>query len=159
MVKGFMSLLGFGVIFIVSVCDPRVNDTNAHTHDKRLAWNSTSHQRFLSLFRVLWSCWTKLCRSPWTLRLDCLSSSCWESPEKTDSSESLCHVRDKTIFTKSITVIITISGTVATAPWITAVRVQVHNTVAYNNLKLTNHKQLQYMFILYVCWIYIEHLY
>lgn len=101
--------------------------TRTHTHDKRLAWNSTSHRCFLSLFRVLWSCWTKLCRSPWTLRLDCLSSSCWESPEKTDSSESC-------------TVIITISGTVATAPWITAVRVQVYNTVAYSNLTLTNHK-------------------
>lgn len=90
MVKGFMSLLGFSVIFIVSVCDPRVNGTHTHTH-KQMKY-SPGGPHIIHLFfllRVLWSCWTKSCLSPWTRRLDCLSSSCWGSPEKTDSSEPL----------------------------------------------------------------------
>lgn len=47
--KGFMSLLGFVVIFIVSVCDPRVNNTHTHTHGVMTAvWNSASHPCFPS---------------------------------------------------------------------------------------------------------------
>lgn len=67
-----------------------------HTQSHTLPGKSA---RIFCVHRVSWWCLTKWFPSPSTQRWACLSSSCWESPEKIDSSESDCLFHKEPLFT------------------------------------------------------------